>query len=88
MAFQGSMKLKGATTSAGAAITAQDFGRAHFVRIQSQAGANTVTVKDGSHVIGSAILVTAGDSIVIEKEESHTITTSGNAVGSAVSSTR
>ena len=88
MAFQGSMKLKGATTAAGAVITAQDFGRAHFVRIQAQAAINTVTVKAGSDIIGSTILVTAGDSVVIEKEESHTITTSGNAVGSAVSSTR
>lgn len=88
MAYQGSMKLKGATTSAGAQISASNFGRAHFVRVQTQAAANTVTVKEGSDVIGSTILVTAGDSIIIEKEESHTVETSGNAVGSAVSSTR
>ena len=88
MAYQGSMKLKGATTSAGATISASNFGRAHFVRVQAQAAANTVTVKESSTVIGSTILVTAGDSIIIEKEESHTVETSGNAVGSAVSSTR
>jgi hypothetical protein len=88
MAYQGSMKLKGATTSAGAQISASNFGRAHFVRVQTQAAANTVTVKESSTVIGSTILVTAGDSIIIEKEESHTVETSGNAVGSAVSSTR
>tara|TARA_B100000900_G_scaffold235249_1_gene199729 strand:- start:607 stop:873 length:267 start_codon:yes stop_codon:yes gene_type:complete len=88
MAYQGSMKLKGATTSAGSSITASNFGRAHFVRVQTQAAANTVTVKESSTVIGSTILITAGDSIIIEKEESHTVETSGNAVGSAVSSTR
>ncbi len=88
MAYQGSMKLKGSSTSAGSSITASNFGRAHFVRVQAQAAANTVTVKQSSTVIGTVILVTAGDSIIIEKEESHTIETSGNAVGSAVSSTR
>ena len=88
MAYQGSMKVKGSSTAAGGAITASNFGRAHFVRVQTQAAANTVTVKESSTVIGSTILVTAGDSIIIEKEESHTVETSGNAVGSAVSSPR
>jgi len=88
MAYQGSMKVKGSSTAAGGAISASNFGRAHFVRVQAQAAANTVTVKESSTVIGSTILVTAGDSIIIEKEESHTVETSGNAVGSAVSSTR
>ncbi len=88
MAYQGSMKLKGATTSAGSSITASNFGRAHFVRVQTQAAANTVTVKESSTVIGSTILVTAGDSVIIEKDEAHTIETSGNAVGSAISSPR
>ena len=88
MAYQGSMKVKGSSTAAGGAISASNFGRAHFVRVQTQAAANTVTVKESSTVIGSTILITAGDSIIIEKEESHTVETSGNAVGSAVSSTR
>ena len=88
MAYQGSFKLKGATTSAGAGISASNFGRAHFVRVQTQAAANTVTVKSGSDVIGSMILITAGDSVIIEKDEAHTIETSGNAVGSAISSPR
>lgn len=88
MAYQGSFKLKGATTSAGSAISASNFSRAHFVRVQTQANANTVTVKEGSDVIGSTILITAGDSVVIEKEEAHTIETTGNAVGSAISSPR
>jgi len=88
MAYQGSFKLKGATTSAGAGISASNFGRAHFVRVQTQAAANTVTVKSGSDVIGSMILITAGDSVIIEKDEAHTIETSGNAVGSMISSPR
>ena len=88
MAYQGSMKLKGSSTAAGGAISASNFGRAHFVRVQTQAATNTVTVKQSSTTIGTVILVTAGDSIIIEKEESDTIATSGNAVGSAVSSPR
>ena len=48
MAYQGSMKLKGSSTSAGSSITASNFGRAHFVRVQAQAAANTVTVKQSS----------------------------------------
>jgi hypothetical protein len=88
MAYQGSIKVKGSSTAAGGAITASNFGRAHFVRVQTQAASNTITVKQSSTVIGTVILITAGDSIIIEKEESHTIETSGNAVGSAVSSQR
>jgi len=88
MAYQGSMKIKGSSTAAGGAISASNFGRAHFVRVQTQAATNTVTVKQSSTTIGTVILVTAGDSIIIEKEESHTIETTGNAVGSAVSSPR
>tara|TARA_Y100000022_G_C13223185_1_gene363458 strand:+ start:483 stop:752 length:270 start_codon:yes stop_codon:yes gene_type:complete len=89
MAYQGSMKIKGSSTAAGGAISASNFGRAHFVRVQTQAAANTITLKNaGGTTLGTLILITAGDSIVIEKEESDTIATSGNAVGSAVSSTR
>ena len=88
MAYQGSFKLKGATSAAGGAISASNFGRAHFVRVQTQVATNTVTVKESSTVIGSIILVTAGDSVIIEKDEAHTIETTGNAVGSAISSPR
>ena len=52
MAYQGSFKLKGATSAAGGAISASNFGRAHFVRVQTQVATNTVTVKEGSDVIG------------------------------------
>lgn len=88
MAYQGSIKVKGSSTAAGATISASNFGRAHFVRVQTQAASNTITVKEGSDIVGTVILITAGDSIIIEKEESHTIETTGNAVGSAVSSPR
>ena len=89
MAYQGSMKVKGSSTAAGGAISASNFGRAIFVRVQAQAAANTITVKNAAGTtIGTLILITAGDSIVIEKDETDTIATSGNAVGSAVSSTR
>ena len=83
------VKIKGTSTAAGAQISASNFNRAHFVRIQTQAAANTITLKNsGGDTLGTLILVTAGDSIVIEKEESDTLQTSGNAVGVAVSSPR
>ena len=83
------VKIKGTTTSAGATISASNFGRAHFVRIQTQAAANTITLKNaGGSTLGTLILVAANDSIIIEKEESDTLQTSGNAVGVAVSSPR
>jgi hypothetical protein len=83
------VKIKGTTTAAGATISTSNFNRAHFVRIQTQAAANTITLKNASgSTLGTLILVIAGDSIVIEKEESDTLETSGNAVGVAVSSPR
>lgn len=83
------VKIKGTTTAAGAAISTSNFNRAHFVRIQTQAAANIITLKNASgSTLGTLILVLAGDSIVIEKEESDTLETSGNAVGVAVSSPR
>tara|TARA_B100000900_G_scaffold334280_1_gene295561 strand:+ start:60 stop:326 length:267 start_codon:yes stop_codon:yes gene_type:complete len=88
MAYQGSFKLKGSSTAAGGAISASNFSRAHFVRVQTQVASNTVTVKEGSDVVGTVILITAGDSVVIEKDEAHTVETTGNAVGSAISSPR
>ena len=89
MASQGSLKVKGSSTAAGGAISASNFGRAHFVRVQTQAASNTLTIKNASGTtLGTLILVTAGDSIIIEKEETDTIQSSGNAVGSAVSSPR
>ena len=89
MAYQGSMKIKGSSTAAAATISASNFGRAHFVRVQTQAAANTITLKNSAGTtLGTLILVTAGDSIIIEKDETDTIASSGNAVRSAVSSPR
>ena len=89
MAYQVSMKIKGSSTAAAATISASNFGRAHFVRVQTQAAANTITLKNSAGTtLGTLILVTAGDSIIIEKDETDTIASSGNAVGSAVSSPR
>ena len=88
MAYQGSFKLKGSSTAAGGAISASNFSRAHFVRVQTQVATNTVTVKEGSDTVGTMILITAGDSVIIEKDEAHTVETTGNAVGSAISSPR
>jgi hypothetical protein len=83
------VKIKGTSTAAGATISASNFDRAHFVRIQTQAAANTITLKNSSGTtLGTLILVAANDSIIIEKEESDTLQTSGNAVGVAVSSPR
>ena len=48
MAYQGSMKIKGSSTAAASTISASNFGRAHFVRVQSQAAANTITLKNAS----------------------------------------
>ena len=51
MAYQGSFKLNGATSAAGGAISASNFGRAHFVRVQTQVATNTVPVTSAVAVI-------------------------------------
>jgi hypothetical protein len=86
--YQGSLIIKGTSTSNGT-ISATNFNRAHFVRIQTTAANNTITLKesDGS-TVGSLILHDAGDSVVIEKKPTQTLETTGNAVGSAVGSPR
>lgn len=83
------VKIKGTSTAAGASVSASNFGRAHFVRIQSEAADNTITLKNASgSTLGTLILGVDGDSIIIEKEESDTLETSGNATAVAVSSPR
>lgn len=83
--YQGSVIIKGTSTGNGV-ISASTFGRAHFVRIQTTAANNTITVKEGSTTLGTLILHNAGDCICIEKKPSQTIETTGNAYGSAVGS--
>lgn len=83
--YQGSVIIKGTSTS-NEVISASTFGRAHFVRIQATSANNTITLKEGSTILGTLVLHDAGDSIIIEKKPSQTIETSGNAFGSAVGS--
>jgi hypothetical protein len=85
--YQGSLVIKG-TSTGNTTISASTFDRAHFVRIQTTAANNTITLKEGSTILGTLVLHDAGDSIVIEKKPAQTIETSGNAFGSAVGSPR
>ena len=75
MAYQGSFKLKGATTSAGAGISASNFGRAHFVRCTATGGTQTIEVRsEDSTVLGQVYLHAAGDTVIIEKHPNDKIT--------------
>ena len=74
--------LKGALIAG--TLSDNNIGNAHFVRIVATAGSNTITVKDGSTVLGTTLLHTAGDEITIEKHAKHTISSSGAVSASAV----
>ena len=74
--------LKGALIAG--TLSDNNIGNAHFVRIVATTGSNTITVKDGSTVLGTTLLHTAGDEITIEKHTKHTISSSGNVSASAV----
>jgi hypothetical protein len=74
--------LKGALIAG--TLSDNHIGNAHFVRIVATAGSNTITVKDGSTVLGTTLLHTAGDEITIEKHAKHTISSSGAVSASAV----
>ena len=63
--------LKGALVAG--TLSDNNIGNAHFVRIVATAGTNTITVKDGSTVLGTTLLHSAGDEITIEKHAKHTI---------------
>ena len=49
--------LKGALVAG--TLSDNTIGNAHFVRIVATAGTNTITVKDGSTVLGTTLLHTA-----------------------------
>ena len=84
--YQGAVIIKG-TSTGNTTISASNFNRAHFVRIQTTAANNTITLKDSSgSTLGTLVLHDAGDSIIIEKHPTETIETSGNAYASAVGS--
>ena len=56
--------LKGALVAG--TLSDNTIGNAHFVRIVATTGSNTITVKDGSTVLGTTLLHTAGDEITID----------------------
>ena len=63
------VKIKGTTTAAGATISASNFGRAHFVRIQTQAAAKrNVDIINGSNVVreqvGQPIIPIEGNNVI------------------------
>jgi len=68
--------------------TEEDFGRAHFVRVNATTDGAILTVKDAdTNVLGTVIFTKAGDSAIIEKGADHTITVD-HAYCSAVGSPR
>jgi hypothetical protein len=68
--------------------TDNDFGRAHFVRVNATQDGALLTVKDAdSNTLGTLYFVKAGDSAIIEKGPDHTITVD-HAYCSAVGSPR
>ena len=74
--------LKGALIAG--TLSDNNIGNAHFVRVVATAGTNTITVKDGSTVLGTTLLHTAGDEITIEKHAKHTISSSAAVSATAV----
>ena len=74
--------LKGALVAG--TLSDNTIGNAHFVRIVATAGTNTITVKDGSTVLGTTLLHAAGDEITIEKHAKHTIASSAAVSATAV----
>ena len=71
-------------TAVAGTLSDNTIGNAHFVRIVATTGSNTITVKDGSTVLGTTLLHTAGDEITIEKHAKHTISSSGAVSATAV----
>ena len=78
----GTIILKGSAIAG--TLSDNNIGNAHFVRVVATTGTNTITVKDGSTVLGTTLLHAAGDEITIEKHAKHTISSSGNVSASAV----
>ena len=74
--------LKGALVAG--TLSDNNIGNAHFVRVVATTGTNTITVKDGSTVLGTTLLHAAGDEITIEKHAKHTISSSAAVSATAV----
>lgn len=81
--------VKGTASNAAATLSDSTVGSAQFVRIVTTAAANTITIKDtDTNVLGTVYLHAAGDSVIIEKTPSDTVSSSGNASAAAVGSPR
>tara|TARA_B100001057_G_scaffold180463_1_gene181176 strand:+ start:1457 stop:1708 length:252 start_codon:yes stop_codon:yes gene_type:complete len=78
----GTIILKGSAIAG--TLSDNNIGNAHFVRVVATAGTNTITVKDGSTVLGTTLLHAAGDEITIEKHAKHTISSSAAVSATAV----
>ena len=78
----GTIILKGSAIAG--TLSDNNIGNAHFVRVVATTGTNTITVKDGSTVLGTTLLHTAGDEITIEKHAKHTISSSAAVSATAV----
>ena len=83
MAYSGTFIIKGSAIAG--TLTNNNIGKAHFVRITTTAGTNTITVKDSdTNTLGTVYLHAAGDVITIEKDPSETISSSGTVSATAV----
>ena len=78
----GTIILKGSAIAG--TLSDNNIGNAHFVRVVATTGTNTITVKDGSTVLGTTLLHAAGDEITIEKHAKHTISSSAAVSATAV----
>ena len=78
----GTIILKGSAIAG--TLSDNNIGNAHFVRVVATAGTNTITVKDGSTVLGTTLLHAAGEEITIEKHAKHTISSRAAVSATAV----
>jgi hypothetical protein len=79
---QNRFKAKGVTLTD--SVLDSTLARSNFVRITTTSAQNTITVKDNNkNILGSILLYTAGDTIIIDKNVTDRISTSGTAVCSS-----
>jgi hypothetical protein len=83
MAYSGTFIIKG--TAIAGTLSSDNIGKAHFVRITTTAGTNTITVKDiDTNTLGTVYLHAAGDVITIEKDPTETLSSTGAVSATAV----
>ena len=79
---QNRFKAKGVTLTD--SVLDSTLARSNFVRITTTSAQNTITVKDNNkNILGSILLYTVGDTIIIDKNVTDRISTSGTAVCSS-----